>query len=357
MKILIDINHPAHVHYFRNLIKIMEKEGHIFMVINRDSEIINQLLDYYQIEHNIRNKRPTKKGTIRAFLYLLGIICYCIKKSFDFKPDMYLGFGSAACAITSFLFQKPCVLLDDTEHNSLNHKLYLPFCSSVLTPFYFEKDFGRKQIKFNAYIEQLYLHSIFYAESSDVLHEIGVESKQYILVRYISYDAHHDTLVKPISEEIKKNVLIDLSKKYKVLLSVESGTVDNIYNDYILHISPEKMHTVIANAKYLITEGATMASEACVLGVPYLYANPLKVGNVDYQCKNYLSMAFQCANNRSFENEIFKRIDNAVDGEKHRKDIESNTINPTKFLIWFLSNYPKSKIIMSENPNYQYTFK
>ena len=27
MKILIDMNHPAHVHYFRNLIKDMEKIG------------------------------------------------------------------------------------------------------------------------------------------------------------------------------------------------------------------------------------------------------------------------------------------------------------------------------------------
>ena len=30
MKILIDMNHPAHVHYFRNFIKLMEAKGHEF---------------------------------------------------------------------------------------------------------------------------------------------------------------------------------------------------------------------------------------------------------------------------------------------------------------------------------------
>ena len=39
MKILIDINHPAHVHYFKNFIKIMEKKGHEFLIISRNKEI------------------------------------------------------------------------------------------------------------------------------------------------------------------------------------------------------------------------------------------------------------------------------------------------------------------------------
>ena len=88
MKILIDINHPAHVHYFRNFIKVMESKGHQFCVINRDSKMINQLLDIYGIEHTIRNKRPEKKGTIASLMNLLRMILWCIRKSFVFHPDM-----------------------------------------------------------------------------------------------------------------------------------------------------------------------------------------------------------------------------------------------------------------------------
>ena len=100
MKILIDINHPAHVHYFKNFIKIMEAHGHKFFVINRDSPMINQLLDYYGIEHTIRNKRPEKKGTIASLMNILRMIGWVAKKSFSFHPDIYMGFASSACAVT-----------------------------------------------------------------------------------------------------------------------------------------------------------------------------------------------------------------------------------------------------------------
>lgn len=60
MKIQIDINHPAHVHYFRNFIKIMEERGHVFKITNRNSPMINQLLDIYGIEHITRNQRPKR---------------------------------------------------------------------------------------------------------------------------------------------------------------------------------------------------------------------------------------------------------------------------------------------------------
>ena len=140
MRILIDMNHPAHVHYFRNFIKLMEAKGHEFCVINRDSKMINQLLDYYGIEHTIRNKRPTHKGTFVSLLNLIWMTLWCIRISFTFRPDMYIGFGSAVCALSSRVFRKPCILLDDTEHNNINHRIYMPNCEAVLTPFYFRKN-------------------------------------------------------------------------------------------------------------------------------------------------------------------------------------------------------------------------
>lgn len=137
MKILIDINHPAHVHYFRNFIKLMEAKGHQFCVINRDNKMINQLLDYYQIEHTVRNKRPKNKGTVASLINLARMTCWCIRKSISFRPDIYVGFASSACAITGWFFRKPSVLMDDTEHNTMNHRIYMPLCSAVLTPFCF----------------------------------------------------------------------------------------------------------------------------------------------------------------------------------------------------------------------------
>ena len=45
MKILLDIGHPAHYHLFKNFIKIMRKNGHIFCIIARDKEVTKDLLE------------------------------------------------------------------------------------------------------------------------------------------------------------------------------------------------------------------------------------------------------------------------------------------------------------------------
>lgn len=117
----------------------------------------------------------------------------------------------------------------------LYHKLYLPCCTTVLTPFYFNKDFNKntvgggknKQIRFNAFVEQLYLHSEIYEASTDVLKQLNVKPREYVLVRYISYDAHHDLVANPLDDETKKEIVIRIASQYKVFVSLESSISDS----------------------------------------------------------------------------------------------------------------------------------
>lgn len=349
MKVLIDVNHPAHVHYFRNLIKIMTTNGHEFIVINRDDKMINELLDYYDIKHVIRNKRPEKKNSVISLCYLMGCIWGCIKATLKYKPNMYLGFGSSAASITALLFRKPCILLDDTEHNKLNHKLYMPGASVVLTPFYYNIELGKKQVRFNAYVEQLYMHSNYFSMNENVIEEQDVKNNEYVLVRYIAYDAHHDKDVKPLCEEQKKSIVQLLAKKYKVLLSLEKNIKDEFYKPYLVRFSPEKMHDIEAGAKFLVTEGATMASEAFVNGVPYVYLNPLRVGNVDQQEKMMPQYFTQTTDYENVVDYVERLSSMKVDNELIKSEIESTTIDPTRFLVWFVENYPESVQQTREN--------
>lgn len=348
MKIYIDINHPAHVHYFRNFIKQMEEKGHQFCVVNRDSLIINQLLDYYSIKHTVRNKRPIKSGNIVALIYLLKIITTCIYKSIGFRPDMYIGFASAPCSIVSWLFHKPCILLEDTEHNELNHRIYSPFVSAVLTPFYFGKNLNirnkrrGKQIIFNAFVEQLYLHSAQYKKNDKILYELGLKPQEYVLVRYIAYNAHHDLNVHPLSDAVKKKLVQELSKHYKVLVSLEEKTDDEFYSQYAVNFSPEKMHDIEANAKFMITEGGTMASESFIHGVPYICINPLNSGNLEWQCSNYPDRSFKTTDEKEIFDIIKRLIASDNNAEKNKNEIEKITINPTEYLKWIVENYPNS---------------
>ena len=45
MKIVVDINHPGHVHFFKNFIWEMEKRGHKILITVKEKDVTLKLLD------------------------------------------------------------------------------------------------------------------------------------------------------------------------------------------------------------------------------------------------------------------------------------------------------------------------
>lgn len=333
MKISIDINHPAHVHYFRGFIIEMKELGHEFIITNRDDKLINYLLDFFQIDHHIRNKRPGRSGSLKSLIYLLKAVLLVNRQLRNKKIDVFMGFGSSIAAINAAILRKPCILLDDTEHNKFNHAIYRPFVSALLTPFYFQKKIVEGQIYFKAYIENFYLEIL---EKS-----FSKEHEPYILCRFTSFDASHDRNVDVESLEAhRKNIVELLSQQYKVIVCPEDEGLNEKYKDYLIVYKPEEIHTLISGASLFISDGATMACEAGILGVPYVYTNPLKVGYIDQQCQT-MGHAFQmnyqtlCGQLEYDLDCFFKENDNTL---RRIPDF----IDPTGFLVWFVTNYPKS---------------
>lgn len=147
----------------------------------------------------------------------------------------------------------------------------------------------------------------------------------------------------PLDDETKKEIVSRIAQRYKVFVSLESSINDSFYDEYKLNISPEQMHDVEANAKFLVTEGGTMGTECFVLGVPFINLNPLRCGSVDYQCSNYPNRAYHTTDKEDALQIIDKLLETNVDTEKERRKLEEMTINPTMFLKWFIENYPQSK--------------
>ena len=147
MKILIEISHPAHVHYFKNFIKIMEKRNHKIIVVARDKEVTFLLLNAFKINYiSFGEVKKTLIGKIFGLFIddIRLLIC-----SLKHKPDMFVSFSSPYLGHIAFLMRKPHIVFDDTEHASLEHFMYRPFASSIITPNSFKKNMGKKHIKFN----------------------------------------------------------------------------------------------------------------------------------------------------------------------------------------------------------------
>lgn len=356
MKILIDIGHPAHVHYFKNFIKIMEKKGHEFLIISRNKEIEHYLLNKYNIPFFDRGKG--KKSILGKTTYLFKTDYLIFKETKKFKPDILLSFDSLYLAHVSKLLSIPYIAFDDTEHAKLEHALSFPFTKVILTPSCYNKDLGKKQIRFNGYMELCYLHPNYFTPDPSILDLLEVkQDEKYVIMRFVSWNASHDIGQSGLSLEIKRKIVNELSKYAKVFISSEGELPDDL-KKYKIKIPPEKMHDALAFATLFVGEGATMASECAMQGTPAIYVNSLTAGTLEEQ-QNY-GLLFSYRNSNSVIEkavELLKTSDLKQQFQQRREKMLVDKIDVTAFMVWFVENYPESAKIMKENPDYQYRFK
>lgn len=358
MKIVIDIGHPAHVHYFKNFIKIMQKQGHICCVSARNRSIIHYLLDYYSIVYFDRGQG--KNSAVGKLFYMIYADLILLFKSLKFKPDLYLSFASPYAAQVSWILRKPHIVLDDTEHAIFGQMLYRPFSSVLLNPSCFYKNFGRKQILFNSFMEFFYLHPDYYVPNEKIFSFLGINPHiKYIILRFVTWQANHDVGHSGLDRNSVYELISTLEQKYKVYISSEGRLFDDRLSKYLIKIPPEFMHDALYYADLVITEGGTMASEAAILNTPVIYVNsiPLMGYLIDEQKHGLL---FHYRNSRGVKDkvdELMKLPDIKATFKPMNARLLQNAINPTTFLVWFIESYPESVRIMKNNPNYQNYFK
>jgi uncharacterized protein len=358
MKILIDIGHPAHVHYFRNLIEIMKSKGHEFLVTARDKEITLRLLELYKIPFVSRGKGGN--GVLQKMLYILRADLFIYNQARIFKPDIFLSFASTYSAHASKLYGKPHVALDDTEHAKFEIFLYKPFTDTILTPSCFLKNFGPKQIRFNAYVEFAYLHKKFLQLDNNIHEKLGLKNNQkFVLFRFVSWNASHDIGHSGIQDELKKRLIqLFLDNHFEVFVSSENP-LSEYFEKFRLKTDINEIHSVIAKADWLIGESGTMSTEACILGTPAIFVNSLDAGVFQEEEKIY-QLLYSYRTSEKIIEKIATLIKIPNLKEEHLKRAEKlreAKINLTEFLVWFIENYPESKNVMKRNIRYQDIFK
>jgi uncharacterized protein len=356
MKILIDIGHPAHVHYFRNFVEIMQKRGHQFCLISRNKECTVELLNNYKMPFHSRGKGS--KSLAGKLIYLIKADIFILKKSLKFKPDLFLSFTSPYPGHVAMILNKPHIGFSDTEHAKLGLLAALSFTTNVLTPNSYFNDLGSKHIRFESNMELCYLHPKYFQPDENVFEILGISKTQkYAVVRFVSWNASHDLGHSGFDAQTKKDLVKLLSGYMKVFISSEKELPEE-FKKYRIKITPEKMHDVLYYASIFVGEGATMASECAMLGTPAIYVNSLDAGTLQEQAR--FGLIFSYRNSVG----VMKKLNDLLQTVNLKELIQlrckrflSKKIDITAFMVWFIENYPVSVKILKENPDYQLGFK
>lgn len=362
MNILIDIGHPAHVHLFRNFAHIMEEKGHQVLFTCRDKEYETALLkansfDFLSFGKKYKSIVGKLFGMIK-FDYLEWKVCR------KFKPDILLSHGSIYAAHASWLIKKPHIAFDDT-YNMEQIRLYEPFTNILLTAIYEHPNISKNEIRYAGYHELAYLHPKYFKPDKEILKELGVtENEKYVLIRFVAWNASHDFGHKGISFKTKMKAVKVLSQYAKIFISAE-GELPKELENYRLKTRPERIFDVISYASLVWGESFTIPAEASILGVPSIINHNTKSYYLNDHQNNYgLCFCFSESEedqNRALEKcvELLKRNKRELAKEwlPKKEKLLNEHIDVTAFIVWFVENYPESKRIMKENPDYQYNFR
>jgi uncharacterized protein len=341
MKIVIDIGHPAHVHYFRNFISNMEAKGHEFLIFARDKEISLDLLEFYRIPYISRSKG--RKSRWGKFCYLITTSIFILIKCYRFKPDIFLSFSSPYLVLSKIFYNKPYIVYDDTEHARFEQKVFTPFSTQIITPECFSITFPGKQIRFNGYMELAYLHPAIFKPDPGILTQLSLKpAEKFIIIRFVSWEASHDWGATGFSYAAKLELVKELSKYQRVFISSEKELPAEL-SSYKLNIKADRIHHLMAFAFLYIGEGATMASEACVLGIPFIYVNSLKVGYVTEQVNSGAGFQYSDASNVfSKSMELITNTDYYNSIVIKSKELISKKIDVTAFMGRIFDEFPTS---------------
>src|SRR5665811_1442642 len=168
MKILVDIGHPAHVHFYKNCIWEMKKRGHEIIVTARDKDVALDLLKAYGIPYTAVGKMGKGKfNLIKEWIGRDWAIYQIARKN---RIQLLTGIHNPCVAHVARLTGAKAIIFTDSEPTQFASAITFPFSDVICTPTCFRHDLGRKQIRFNGYKELAYLHPNWFAPDPSVLH-------------------------------------------------------------------------------------------------------------------------------------------------------------------------------------------
>jgi uncharacterized protein len=285
MTILIDFQHPAHLHVFKNLIRRLRSEGHRVVLTGRDKDILVELAARSGLEVEFFGR--ARRGVFHLgleYLYRMGKLCCILRRD---RPELILAVAGTFVSLPGRLFGIPVYIFYDTENATISNLLAYPFASRIIVPACYRKPIRWRHQRYNGYHELAYLHPAHFTPDPGVLTDLKLRAdERFTLLRFVSWASGHDIGQSGLSDTDKIHIVRRLEKFGRVLISSESPLPAELEANR-LQLDVSRIHSLIAYAALTFGESATMASEAANLGVPAVYLDPIGRGYTDELQRDY----------------------------------------------------------------------
>jgi len=278
LRFLIDLKHPAHFHFFRNVIPALKTMGHDVAITTRRSGTTEALLKHFGHEYHVIS-RPGR-GYFGLMRELIARDFSLFRFARQFRPHAMAAKHGVCISHVGRLLGIPTAGFEDTDHAKLQTWLSWPHLTHVYTEQSYTRHVGSNEKRYNSLNALAYLHPNHFTPNPTVLDRLGIgHGEPYILVRFVGWDAAHDLGHRWNRDDERRHLVAELAKLARVLIVPERTLPDDL-TQYVPSIEVHEFHDLMALAAVHVGEGGAAAGEAAVLGVPTIYANPLELGYI-----------------------------------------------------------------------------
>jgi uncharacterized protein len=287
MKALIDINHPAHAHFFRVPIEILKHHGWDVVVTSRDKEMTCELLAASGVRHECLSAASGGGivGLGRELLQRDYRLWRLVRRE---RPQVLTAIGGTFVAHVGVLSRTPSLVFYDTENARMQNAITYPFVHRLCVPECYEGWVPRGVTeRYAGYHELSYLHPEHFTPDRGIAEANGLDpGRPTFFIRVVAWTANHDIAEQGWTEALLRSVVERLEQQGRVLISSERPLPAELMSRHYAG-RREEVHHVLAFCRGFIGESATMASECAVLGVPAVYAANTGRGYTNEQESRY----------------------------------------------------------------------
>ncbi|NDV62449.1 DUF354 domain-containing protein [Puniceicoccales bacterium CK1056] len=271
MRILIEAHHPGDIHFWKYPVQELQDRGHKVLMLGRDRDVMRRLVEAYDwIPHKIpkrssnRNRFPLKEMLSRQWAVAQAV--------HRFRPDIVSSLFGSYCQ-SAGMMGCPNIIFTDSEFQHFNHRIAHPFADAVYTPYCFWKDLGSKQVHYNGIHELAFLDGRRFVPDQKVLENHGnLVPGKYVVIRLSAWNTFHDINHQGIGKAVFE-FINRFKDTWQIVISAEENQLPEELRQYAMPVPPEDFHHVLGFARFVLTEGASTASEAACLGIPTVYIN------------------------------------------------------------------------------------
>jgi len=344
VRIIIGVPHPKQVHFWKNIIKNLENDGHEVKIVAWEKDITLYLLDVYGFDYEVIGKNY--KGLMKKAYGMFKIDLELFRAAKEFKPDILAG-APVNLAHVSKLIGKPHINFCDTEHANLTILLTFPFSDVIITPSCFKRKINpKKHVAFNGYMELAYLHPNYFKPDLSILDDLGLsKDDKFIIMRFVSWGASHD--IGDMGFTNKEEVIKSLERFGQVFITSEKKLSPEL-EKYKMTIPPEKIHHILYFADLYMGESAPMTTESAILGTPAIFVSTSRRGYTD-ELENKYDLLYTFSDSETMQKYALEKAFELLEDENVKKKWEtkrmkmlSEKIDVTKFMTEFIETYPES---------------